>query len=191
MLRPWQSTSHRTDLHTLLKLQSFANHINRYANSVIMSVVYGKRCPRYETPETTALFNVLSEYVQLAERGSTPPLDVFPFLKYIPEWTMLAGWKKRMRDLRQSHRDLILGLLEETIKRMERGEENGCYMEEVILRQKELGLDHEKMAYVFSCWALGIWVLLVLTWTRGIDTLVVDSLNQALIPPLPFWHHLF
>ena len=120
--------------------------MDRYANSVIMSVVYGKRSPRYETPETTATFNFLFEYVQLVEPGATPPLDIFPILKYIPEWTGLAGWKKRVRDCRKNHRDLIFGLLDGTIERMKRGEENGCYMEDIIRRQKELGLDHEKMA---------------------------------------------
>ncbi|KAJ8078324.1 hypothetical protein PM082_000531 [Marasmius tenuissimus] len=128
--------------------ESFHNHINRYANSVIMSVAYGKRSPRYETPETKALFDAENEKNHLAEPGATPPLDFFPFLQYIPEWTGLAGWKKRVRECRQHQRDLFFGLLDETMGRMKRGEENGCHMEEVIRRQKELQLDREMMAYL-------------------------------------------
>ncbi|KAL0069940.1 hypothetical protein AAF712_002835 [Marasmius tenuissimus] len=128
--------------------ESFYNHINRYANSVIMSVAYGKRSPRYETPETKGFFDAETEYNQLAEPGATPPLDFFPFLRYIPEWTGLAGWKKRVRECRQHQRDLFLGLLDETVGRMEKGEENGCHMEEIVRRQVELGLDREMMGYL-------------------------------------------
>ncbi|KAK1226322.1 hypothetical protein PQX77_010707 [Marasmius sp. AFHP31] len=128
--------------------ESFYNHINRYANSVIMSVAYGKRSPRYETPETKGFFDAETEYNQLAEPGATPPLDFFPFLRYIPEWTGLAGWKKRVRECRQHQRDLFFGLLDETMERVKKGEENGCHMEEIIRRQEELGLDREMMGYL-------------------------------------------
>ncbi|KAK1217185.1 hypothetical protein PQX77_020168 [Marasmius sp. AFHP31] len=113
-----------------------------------MSVAYGKRSPRYETPETKGFFDAETEYNQLAEPGATPPLDFFPFLRYIPEWTGLAGWKKRVRECRQHQRDLFFGLLDETMERMKRGEENGCHMEEIIRRQGELGLDREMMGYL-------------------------------------------
>ena len=128
--------------------QSFNNHIKRYLHSVIMSVTYGKRSPRYETPGIQAIFDTEAEYNQLAEPGATPPLDFFPFLKYIPEWTGLAGWKKRVRDCRQHQRDLYFGLLDETMGKMERGEETGCHMEEILSQQKELGLNREMMGYV-------------------------------------------
>ncbi|KAK1230345.1 hypothetical protein PQX77_006555 [Marasmius sp. AFHP31] len=120
---------------------SFDNHIRRYANSVIMSVAFGKRCPRYETPETTAMFTAVHEYEMLLEPGATPPVDFLPFLKWVPErW---AKWKTEVKQCRKHQMDLYFGLLDETIKRMERGEENGCQMEELIMRQEELGLNRE------------------------------------------------
>ncbi|KAK1226323.1 hypothetical protein PQX77_010708 [Marasmius sp. AFHP31] len=113
-----------------------------------MSVAYGKRCPRYETPETKALFDVETEKNLLIEPGALPPLDFFPFLRYIPEWTGLAGWKQRARECRKHQRVLYFGLLDETLGRIERGEENGCHMEEIIRRQRELRLDREMIAYL-------------------------------------------
>lgn len=42
-----------TQRHNLTQLlpQGFFNHVSRYSNSVILSVVFGKRAPRYETDE--------------------------------------------------------------------------------------------------------------------------------------------
>ncbi|KAL0567075.1 hypothetical protein V5O48_014916 [Marasmius crinis-equi] len=128
--------------------ESFYTHIRRYSNSVIMSVLYGKRSPRYESPETTAFFTAQHEWELLLEPGATPPLDFLPFLRRVPE--RLAKWKSKVKQCRSHQRDLYFGLLDETKKRLEKGEENGCYMEEVIGRQKEFGMDgsREMMGYL-------------------------------------------
>ncbi|KAG7098107.1 hypothetical protein E1B28_000079 [Marasmius oreades] len=125
---------------------SFYTHIRRYSNSVIMSVLFGKRSPRYETPETTAFFRAQHEWELLLEPGATPPLDLLPFLQKVPEsW---AKWKTDAKQCRKHQRDLYFGLLDETKARMEKGEENGCYMEEVIKRAKEFGMDREMTGYL-------------------------------------------
>ena len=111
-------------------------------------MTYGKRIPRYESPDIQAVFEIETEYSQIVEPGATPPLDSFPFLRYVPEWTKLAGWKKCVRAARQHQRDLFFGLLDELTERMERGENNGCHMEEIVNQQKEFGLDREMMGYV-------------------------------------------
>ncbi|KAL0069963.1 hypothetical protein AAF712_002859 [Marasmius tenuissimus] len=111
-----------------------------------MSVLYGKRCPRYETPETTAFFIAQHEWELLLEPGATPPLDLLPFLQKVPErW---ANWKRDVRQCRKHQRDLYFGLLDETKERMDKGEENGSYMEEVIRRQEEFEMDREMMGYL-------------------------------------------
>ncbi|KAF7336387.1 Cytochrome p450 [Mycena venus] len=69
-------------LHNILRHpQGFYNHIRRYSNSVILSVLYGKRSPRYETPQTTALFKAQHEWMLVLEPGATPPVDMIPILK--------------------------------------------------------------------------------------------------------------
>ncbi|ESK84986.1 cytochrome p450, partial [Moniliophthora roreri MCA 2997] len=155
ILTPQQSAKHlpiqRAEATQLLfdilqTPESFYTHIRRYSNSVIMSVLYGKRCPRYETPETTAFFQAQHEWELLLEPGATPPLDLLPILKHVPErW---ASWKKDVRACRRHQRDLYFGLLDETARRMEKGEENGCYMEDVLRRQEEFGMDREITGYL-------------------------------------------
>ncbi|KAF8142502.1 cytochrome P450 [Mycena galopus ATCC 62051] len=127
-------------------IPGFYNHIRRYSNSVILSVLYGKRSPRYETPQTTAFFKAQHAWVTTIEPGATPPVDMIPILKYVPErW---AKWKRDCAKARKLQRDLYFSLLDETKERMRRGEENGSYMEEVITRQEEFGMDREITGYL-------------------------------------------
>ncbi|KAJ7916803.1 cytochrome P450 [Mycena leptocephala] len=126
--------------------QSFYTHIQRYSNSVILSVLYGKRSPRFETPETVAFFKAEHEWVTLLEPGATPPLDYFPFLKYVPE--RFAKWKRDCKMVRKMQRDLYFSLLDDTQERLRRGEGNGSYVEELLERQEELELDREMTGYL-------------------------------------------
>ncbi|KAK1219362.1 hypothetical protein PQX77_017886 [Marasmius sp. AFHP31] len=122
-------------------MQRFFNHISRSTNSTIMSVLYGKRCPRYESHEATAFYEVNHLWNSILEAGAHPPVDLLPFLKYIPEkW---ATWKQLAKLIRRKQRDLYFGLVTETERRMKWGEENGSYTEQVLSRQEELRLDRE------------------------------------------------
>lgn len=122
-------------------LQAFYTHIGRYSSSVILSVLYGKRAPRFETPETKAFFDVEHQWSLILEPGATPPVDILPILKFIPErW---AKWKRDAKRIRKLQRALYFGLLDETAERVRRGQQNDSYMEGVLARQEEFGLDRE------------------------------------------------
>ncbi|KAJ7633235.1 cytochrome P450 [Roridomyces roridus] len=126
--------------------ESFHRHLGRYTNSAIMSVLFGKRSPRYETRETSEFFRMMHDWAALLEPGATPPFDLIPILKLIPQrW---SAWKRAASRIRVMQRALYFGYLEDTEKRVENGEENGSYMEEVLARREEFGLDREMTAYV-------------------------------------------
>ena len=84
--------------------------------------------------------------------GAQPPVDLLPILKYVPErW---ASWKTLCKDVRKAQRTLYFGLLTECEERVKRGEENGSYIEQVVMRQKEFGMNREHIGYVFVCFIL-------------------------------------
>ncbi|KAI3608978.1 cytochrome [Moniliophthora roreri] len=143
---PIQRAEASQTMYDLLKNpEDFFNHIGRYSNSVIMSVLFGKRCPRYESADAKAFFKSVEAFNR-ALAPSIPPVDLFPFLDYLPE--KLAWWGARAKDVERMQRDLYFGLLNECEKRMQRGEHNGSYMEELIARQKELGLDRKIIGHL-------------------------------------------
>ncbi|KAL0954810.1 hypothetical protein HGRIS_003756 [Hohenbuehelia grisea] len=130
----------------LVQPEGFYTHVRRYSNAVIMSVLYGKRSPRYETKEATAFFEAQHLWELALEPGAHPPVDLLPFLNYIPErW---APWKQLCKETRKRQQALYFGLLEECEARMARGVENGCFMEEVIQRQVEFGLRRDLVGYL-------------------------------------------
>jgi hypothetical protein len=116
---------------------------------VILSVLFGKRAPRFETQEVCDFFEVQhmweavltpgmphpSQFISHDSQfncmvtGAFPPVDFFPFLKYFP--TPLASWKTYCEKTRRLQRKLYFGLLSETEERMAQGHENGCFMEQV------------------------------------------------------------
>ncbi|EIN10089.1 cytochrome P450 [Punctularia strigosozonata HHB-11173 SS5] len=123
-------------------------HIRRYSSSVILSVLYGKRAPRYETKETMDFFHVQHLWEHVLEPGAHPPIDILPFLRYTPErW---APWKSLCREVRRLQRELYFGLLEECEQRVADGSADGqeSFMDEVVRHRDDLGLTQEMAGYL-------------------------------------------
>lgn len=92
--------------HLTFRFQDFYNHIRRYTHSAMMSITYGKRSPRYETRETTAFFHVQHLWEAVLAPGAHPPVDLMPYLKYVPErW---APWKTLCKEIRKLQMGLYL-----------------------------------------------------------------------------------
>ncbi|KAF9023921.1 cytochrome P450, partial [Hymenopellis radicata] len=122
--------------------EAFFNHIRRYTDSVISSVVVGKRSPSYESEHTVLFYEFVERWDTYLAPGAHPPVDMVPILKYLPE--VLAPWKKESRELRRMQRKLYYTSLRECEERLERGEGNDCYLEELIQRQDELKLSRDQ-----------------------------------------------
>ncbi|ESK85932.1 cytochrome p450 [Moniliophthora roreri MCA 2997] len=144
---PIQKAEATQVMHDLVKDPGgFFEHLGRYSNSVMISVLFGKRCPRYESHESRAFYQVEAMWNR-ALSPAVPPVDILPFLDHIPErW---AWWKGLAKEVRRRQRELYFGLLDECEERMKRGEENGSYMEQVLSgRDESVGLDREMIGYL-------------------------------------------
>ncbi|KAI0937993.1 hypothetical protein AcV7_003311 [Taiwanofungus camphoratus] len=126
--------------------KNFADSVRRYAHSVILSVLYGKRVPRYSTPGATAFFEAMHQWVNLLAPGAHPPVDMIPILQKVPE--MFAHWKHVAQQVRNTQRKLYFGLLAEVEARIARGDGNNSFMETVCERAKVWGLDIELRSYL-------------------------------------------
>ncbi|KAG1854775.1 cytochrome P450 [Suillus tomentosus] len=125
--------------------QDFEKHIDRYTFSILLSIAFGKHCPRPDTEEERIFYEGVRLTVQVVS-AEGPPVDLLPILKYVPErW---APWKRICREARTLQRRLYFGLLEEAETRLARGESTGCFMEEVIQRQEELGMSKDAAAWL-------------------------------------------
>ncbi|KAF8599129.1 cytochrome P450 [Ceratobasidium sp. AG-I] len=130
----------------LVDPKGFYVHIRRYSSSVILSVLFGKRAPRFETQEVQDFFKVQHMWMGALAPGASPPVDFIPFLKYLPRF--LASWKTKCETIRQLQRALYFGLFEEVEERLAQGHENGCFMEQALARQTEFGMTRELVGYL-------------------------------------------
>lgn len=124
----------------------YYDHIRRYSTAVILSSVYGQRGAEFASPKVQALYHAQDQFTSILAPGATPPVDAFPWLRYIPEF--FAGWKVRAKAIRKEQRSLYFSLLEETKARISKGALTGSFMERVLQDQSKSGLDDEHIAYL-------------------------------------------
>ncbi|PPQ93153.1 hypothetical protein CVT25_010777 [Psilocybe cyanescens] len=125
--------------------EEFYSHISPTTLSFITSIVFGKPTPRHDSPVATLFRDFILQFSK-AFSPEAAPVDFVPVLKYIPErW---APWKKLWRDTRELQRSLYFGLLDDAEKRASSGIKQNTFVERIIERQAELGLDRETIAYI-------------------------------------------
>jgi hypothetical protein len=124
----------------------YYDHIRRYSTAVILSSVFGQHGAEFNSPKVRALYHAQEQFTEILETNATPPIDAFPFLRYVPEF--LATWKSRAKIVRNEQRSLYISLLEETKARVAKGITTGCFMERMLQDQPKSGLDDEHVAYL-------------------------------------------
>ncbi|GAM35220.1 hypothetical protein TCE0_017r03386 [Talaromyces pinophilus] len=100
----------------------YNDHIRRYSTGVILLSVFG-----------------------ILETGATPPIDVFPFLKYMPDF--MSPWRKWALEIRTKQRTLYFDLLNQVKENIATGNYNGCFMEK-LLPDKNHAIDDEHLEYI-------------------------------------------
>ncbi|KAF2500783.1 putative cytochrome P450 oxidoreductase [Lophium mytilinum] len=68
-------------------------HMRRLTSSIATILVFGQRATTYEDFWGHCVYDALDRFGEALEPGANPPVDEFPFLKYIP--LFLAPWKRR------------------------------------------------------------------------------------------------
>lgn len=145
-LLPVQEAEASQNLYEIMEspAQSF-NSIRRYSTAVILASVFGQRGATYETPKVQALYQAQEQFTEILAPGATPPVDAFPFLKYIPSF--LAPYKSRAARIRHQQRTLYSSLLNETKTRLNKRDRIHCFMEKLLESQEKSGLNADQLIY--------------------------------------------
>lgn len=120
-------------------------HIRRYSTAVILASVFGQRGASYESPKVQALYHAQEQFTEILAPGATPPVDPFPFLKYVPKF--LAAYKSWAANIRQEQRNLYSNLLNETLARTRKQDKIYCFMDKLLEGKEKSGLDDEQVLY--------------------------------------------
>lgn len=106
-------------------------HPKRFSNSIIMSLVFGIRTPSVNTKHMLQLYDVMEKWSVIMETGATPPVDIFGFLKLVPE-SLFGNWRKRSLDVNKMMGGLYAGIVERVRKRREAGNRTTSMLDNVL-----------------------------------------------------------
>ncbi|KAF1939540.1 cytochrome P450 2D18 [Clathrospora elynae] len=116
-------------------------HPVRLTNSVVRSLVYNVRTRRAE--ELRKYTEMFEKYVKLLEPGGIPPVDLLPWLVYVPQclWTgSWKNWKSKCDEPGKAVNSVFTKLAEPVLERRKHGINLGTFYD-FLLDQKEKGVD--------------------------------------------------
>ena len=86
----------------------------------------------------------MTDLSALGEIGATPPVDLLPVLKYLPE-RLWGNWKTRARLLRETVYDLYTPLVDRVIERRATGRKLNSFLDGILDQQDELRLRRDEI----------------------------------------------
>ena len=123
-------------------------HPKRFSNSIIMSLIYGTRTPSAETKHMVKLYALMENWSKVMEPGNTPPVDIFPFLNWVPE-KLLGMWRSRAQDVGKEMSSLYSEWVEYVVERRKDSGSRDCFLDRVLDQSEKLSLN--KHAIYFLC----------------------------------------
>ena len=94
------------------------------------------------------MYHVQDQLARITEIGATPPVDIFIFLKYMPDF--ISGWRKWAQAIREEQQALFLHLVRESQLQMQKKNLTQCFLHRMLQDRGKSGLDDEHIAYLAS-----------------------------------------
>lgn len=153
----------------MLEPEGHMVHPKRFSNSIIMSLskpfthvhranlishaVYGTRTPTANTLHMKKLYDLMEVWSKVMEPGNTPPVDIFPILKYIPE-QFLGNWRSCGQHVGKE----MNALYDEWVTYVENRRKNSgprdCFLDRVLEQRDSGKLGLNQHALYFLCGTL-------------------------------------
>ncbi|KAK0615700.1 cytochrome P450 [Bombardia bombarda] len=127
-----------------LEPEGLMRHPGRVSNSIIMTLVFGIRTPRYDTHHYAELNRIMDALSELGETGATPPVDIVPLLKYLPEF-LWGNWKTRAAKLSDEMAGLYGPLIARVVERREKIGRSATFLDGVLDQQEKLRLTQNEI----------------------------------------------
>ncbi|OGM45138.1 hypothetical protein ABOM_006660 [Aspergillus bombycis] len=147
--RPMQEAEATLTLHHLMETPGkYYDHLRRTATAVILSSVFGIQALSFDDPKIQRLYHVQEQFTAIAETGASPPVDIFPIFKWLPNF--MAPWRERALQIRHEQRELYFELLRDVQESRSKGIRRNCFMDQLLeesARSKHK-LDDEHLAYI-------------------------------------------
>ncbi|KAJ5769077.1 hypothetical protein N7520_003636 [Penicillium odoratum] len=127
-------------------------HPKRTTNSIIMSLLYGIRTPSCDVLHMQQLYEIMEKWSKIMETGATPPVDIFPWLKWIPQhW--LGNWIDRSMEVCRGMKGLYGSFRRRAIEARQNAERNSqirahTFMDYVLDLQEKVRLTDNQVDFL-------------------------------------------
>lgn len=121
-------------------------HPKRFSNSISNSIVFGIRTPNVRSAYMTRLYTLMESWSVLMETGNTPPVDIFPWLKLVPQ-RFLGNYKTRALAVGKQMEDLYEDVLQHVLRRRET-RNIGSFMDVVLDQQEKNMLPRDQLRFI-------------------------------------------
>ncbi|KAI6793582.1 putative cytochrome P450 [Hortaea werneckii] len=115
----------------LIEPEQHMLHPKRYSNSITMSLVWGVRTPTAHTRHMHRLYDVMEVWSKVMETGATPPVDIYPFLHWLPQ-RVFTNWIDRATHVRNEMNNLYADFLYDIRLRRKQVGNRGSFMDKVL-----------------------------------------------------------
>ncbi|KAK2460404.1 hypothetical protein APHAL10511_007569 [Amanita phalloides] len=138
-LAPYQEAEVTQMIWEFANQREWLDAIKRFTTSFHMGIIYGTRGATLQSKHVAAFRHVHPQFMSLLDFGKAPPIDIFPFLAWVPEY--FAKWKRLVGEVRSLHAELYDDLYRIVEDRIASERESGCFMEQMILKADSMGLN--------------------------------------------------
>lgn len=109
--------------------------------------MFGVRTPSIDDKNMKAFYNMMEEWSQVMETGATPPVDIFPFLKHVPE-RFFNDWRSRCLHVGRSMTKLYSRMVSHVQHRRAKAGSHGSFLDGVLDQQQKLQLNPDELNFL-------------------------------------------
>ncbi|OAQ70667.2 cytochrome P450 [Pochonia chlamydosporia 170] len=131
----------------IVQPQDHMAHPKRFSN------MYGSRTPDINTTHMKKLYALMEIWSKVMEPGNAPPVDVFPFLKYLPE-KLFGNWRSRAQNVSKEMNSLYDEWLNRVVDRRSTLGSRNCFLDRVLDQEDSGKLSLNRHAVYFLCGTL-------------------------------------
>jgi len=93
------------------------------------------------------LYALMENWSKVMEAGNTPPVDIFPFLKWVPE-SLLGMWRSRSQDVGREMTALYSEWVEYVVTRRKESGSRDCFLDRILDQEEKLDIDRHGLYFL-------------------------------------------
>ncbi|KAJ7157101.1 cytochrome P450 [Mycena filopes] len=110
---------------------AWREHAQRFAGAIVLAITFGYKAKDEDDPLVKLGDDAMSQFSE-ATAPNAFAVDVFPILRFIPEWFPGASWKKKVEPYRQTLQDLMNTPFIWVKERMKEGVATPCFVSDLL-----------------------------------------------------------